>query len=362
MSRRLTTLPSDVVDLLRREFGILTSSLARSAGLDAGRLRRLARAGLLVELARGCYTDAHQFDDMNAWDRHKIMARAFAISCDSDSYLTGWSAVVNLGLWTLGQPPDLPTVVRPRAPGRGPSVTAHGRILVAELPAAHRVTMKRWGMTSTGWTATNLARTAAVPRALVVADSALREGANLDEVLPLMRRWDGISRARWVVEHADGNSESVLETLGRFTCLEYDLPLPVPNAWVGADEPEKRLDGLWPYHHAAFEADGGLKYNDRPDAADVVRAQHEREFYLRRLGLDFARFGASETYPDRSRLADKFRALLRDNPPRAQPIRWWKHVPGVGPVEPEPEDWPSPHPRGIVLPAGWNRDLTGDGR
>lgn len=357
MGRHLTTLPSDVAELLRREYGILTTSVARDAGLDPGRLRRLARAGLLVELARGCYADAHRLSDAHEWERHKLNGRAFAISCGSDAHLIGWSAAANLGLWTLGRPPHLPTVVRPRAPGRGPSVTVHGRILVADLPHAHRLWIGRFGMMSVAWTAVDLARTAAVPRALVVADAALREGADMGAALPFMHGWDGISRARWVVQHADGNSESVLETLGRLTCLEYDLPLPVPNAWVGVDGPEKRLDGLWPYHHAAFEADGGVKYNNRPDAVAVVRAQHERDFYLRRLGLDFARFGAPDVYGDRSRLAGRFRALLHDNPPREEPVRWWKEVPGKGPVEPEPEDWPSPLPVGIVLPAGWDRDL-----
>jgi hypothetical protein len=56
-------------------------------------------------------------------------------------------------------------------------------------------------------------------------------------------------------------------------------------------------------------------------------------------------------------LAERFSALLRDNPARAEPIRWWKHVPGVGPVEPEPADWPSPHPVSVVLPAGWDVDI-----
>lgn len=58
---------------------------------------------------------------------------------------------------------------------------------------------------------------------------------------------------------------------------------------------------------------------------------------------------------NRAELAERFTALLRDNTGRERPIRWWKHVPGVGAVEPEPADWPSPGRTGIVLPAGWDR-------
>src|SRR5690554_987873 len=77
-------------------------------------------------------------NSMNAREQHKIKARPFAISCGSDAYPTGWSAVGNHGLWTLGRPPDLPLVVRPKASGRGPSVTAHGRIPVAQVPPGIR--------------------------------------------------------------------------------------------------------------------------------------------------------------------------------------------------------------------------------
>ncbi len=163
-------------------------------------------------------------------------------------------------------------------------------------------------------------------------------------VLPHMYRWPGTERARWVVDHADHCAESALESLGRFACLEELLPVPVSNAWVGHDRPVYRVDGLWPWHWAASEADGAIKYDDRPDASRIVAAKNEREWYLRRLGLDVARYDWALATAGRGELAARFGALLRDNPVRDVPIRWWQDVPGVGPVEPEPEDWPSPSP------------------
>jgi hypothetical protein len=358
MGRRATELPLAIADLLQRGGGLVTSAAARAAGVDPRRLQRLARAGRLTPLARGCYAATARVEGLNAWGLFRERARAFALTCGSDAFLVGCGAVANWRLWTLGRPPDLPTVVRPKAPGRGPSSTCWGRIHVAELAAVHQVRLGGWGLMSKAWTAVDLARTAPLPHALVVADSAARSGADLAAVMPCFQRWNGVARARFVVRHAEPNSESPLETLGRFTCMEFNLPMPVANAWVGADGPERRLDGLWPFHRAAYEADGAVKYNNRADAAQIVRAQNDREFRLRRLGLDFVRFGAVDVYPDRRPLADRFRALLFDNPPQAEPVRWWKNGPGGQPVEPAPEDWPSPFPQGLVLPAGWAEDLT----
>jgi hypothetical protein len=205
---------------------------------------------------------------------------------------------------------------------------------------------------SRAWAALEVARTSPLPDALVVADAAVRNGADLLEAVPFMRRWEGVSQAEWVATHANPNAESALETLGRFTCLEFALPMPACNAWVGDGHPRYRVDGLWPYHWSAFEGDGAIKYDNRPDASQVIAAQNEREWYLRRLGLDFARFRWELARWRRFELAERFRALLRDNPPRPSPIRWWKDVPGAGPVEPGPGDWPSPYPAAIALPTG----------
>lgn len=201
-----------------------------------------------------------------------------------------------------------------------------------------------------GWAAADVARISPLPHALIVADAVVRRGGDIHEAAAHMARWPGVHRARWVADHADACAESPIETLGRFACIEFDLPLPVSNAWVGVDRPTFRVDGLWPHHWAVFEADGAVKYDNRPDAAVIVAKQNEREWYLRRLGLDLVRFGWDLAAFRRGELAGRFAALLRDNPPRVQPVRWWKHDPGVGPVEPEPGDWPSPYAVPVALP------------
>lgn len=352
MPKRFTSLPADIVELLHRGHGLAHVRAARLAGVDESRLRRLAEAGKLRRLARGSYASTSMLRGLDEWQLHAVQARAFAMACGEDVYLCEWSAAVTWELPTMGTAPTRPTVLRPKAAGRGPTTTPHGRIRVPELPVEHRWRAGEIGVVSRGFAVVDLARTVPVADGLVLADAAIRAGTDLAAVTPLFSRWRGSHRAHWVVDHADGNAESPIETLGRFTCIEFGLPLPVSNAWVGQDGPERRVDGLWPHHWAAKEADGALKYDNRSDASAVVMAQNDREFYLRRLGLDLVRYGWQMAAYDRAGLAARFAALLRDNPVRPEPIRWWKNVPGVGPMQPEPSDWPSPYPVSITVPLG----------
>ena len=70
-----------------------------------------------------------------------------------------------------------------------------------------------------------------------------------------MHGWPGTDDATWVVEHADHRAETPLEYLGRLACIEGGLPVPLSNVWVG-------------------------------DGYPLL----EREWALRRLGLDVVRY------------------------------------------------------------------------
>ena len=334
--------------------GVVDPARVRAAGLSRHRLHRLAKAGLLTRLAPGSYAVASVAADLDAWGRFRLAARAFAWA-NQRTYLTGWAATVNWGLPTLGKPPPRPTGIRPTSHGGRTSHSRRGRILVADIPPQHLGYLDGVPIVGQTWAAADLARMAPLPHSLIVADRVVRGGGDLAGVLAQMGRWENVGRARWVAEHADPASESPLETLGRFAFIEYGLPMPVSNAWVGRDRPEKRLDGLLPWHWIALEGDGAIKYDNRDDATQIVRAQQAREFLLRRFGLEFARYGWPDVYPSRRPWVDRINALLAERPPRSTPVRWWKEVPGGRPVEPEQADWPKPDPCDIVLPVGWDR-------
>jgi Transcriptional regulator, AbiEi antitoxin len=352
MLKVLRAMPDDVRGLLRTHNGLFRLAEARQAGITHGRVRRLLDAHLLTRVGDGTYVSTAGYRTLDAWELYQVRGRAFSASCPA-AFLTGWSAVVMWRLPTVGSPPLLPVALRPRKGPGGSKVTPYGRIVLAHLPQHHRWRMGTTRLVSRAWAAVEVGRISPLPEALIVADAAKRTGADLAEAVQFMRRWEGVGQAEWVAKHANANAETALETLGRFICIEFALPMPVCNAWVGGGRPRFRVDGLWPFHWSVFEGDGAIKYDNRPDASRVIAAQNEREWHLRRRGLDFARYAWDLARWRRAELAGRFQALLRDNPPRSEPIQWWKDVPGVGPVEPEERCWPSPYPSPIVLPSSY---------
>jgi hypothetical protein len=272
VSSRLRHLPLDVAELLERCRGVVDIAIAARAGIDASRLRRLVAAGLLVRLAPGCYTSTAILAAASSWAEHRLRARAFALYSGDSTFLTGWSSAATWQLPAVGQAPKRVTAIRPDDAGHKVRRGPYGDIRTAAIPPGQARRVEGIGVMSPGWAVAEAARSGPVLPALVAADAAAAAGHDLRPVVPAMAGWLGVARARWVAEHADPRAESPLETLGRFTCLQFDLPLPVCNAWVGENEPEFRVDGLWPYHWVAFEADGALKYDNRPDASRIHRA------------------------------------------------------------------------------------------
>ncbi|WP_148262478.1 hypothetical protein [Hoyosella subflava] len=306
-----------------------------------------------MKLAHGQYTDPVFWAGLSNWDQYALASRAYVRSCGEDTYLRGWSAATQNGLPLLGQPPQLPEAARTGPKSEGNQRNQYGRTRRECIPGQHLRDYGGIPATGVGYTASTIALASSLPIALAIGDRALRRGANLKNAVRDMRGRSGIARARWVAEHATPSAESPLESVGRFAAYAGYLPLPIPNAWVGNGKPMFRLDGLWPWHWAGFEADGAVKYNNRPDAADVIANQQEREWVLRRLTLDLCRFGWKIAFGRLDELTLRFAQMLDANPVRDEPIRWWKHDPVLGPVDPEPSDWPSKHPSGIILPPRW---------
>lgn len=356
-------LPSDIAHILKRGSGVIDVATASAAGVDRQRLARLCRNGRLLRLAHGAYVSIEEYNDATPWEQYELKSRAYATSCAQFTFLAEWSAASVWNLPTIGEPPDLPVVIQHKARSTGSTTTERAHIRVANTPSDHWLLFGpenglQIPIMSPAWTVLDLARTAPVHHALAAVDAALHAGEPVQETAPLFAHWEGARRMQWVLEHADERAESPIETLGRFTCILYRLPMPVTNAWIGETRPERRVDGLWPWHWVAHEADGAVKYDNRADASSVVTAEKEREWRIRReLGIDVVRYDAGLAFRQRKELAARFATVLANNPPRSEPIRWWKHERDRGPVTPEPFDNPSPEPTAIIMPAAWSRTV-----
>lgn len=188
-------IPADVRELLRRYNGVLLTADAQRAGIPRSRLSRLVANGQLTRLVQGAYASADEFENVDEWQRFAMRSRAFGLLSAPASYLTGWACTAIRGYPTLGRPPKLATVVRPKDPQRWPFTGIGGRVLVAHVPKQHRRRDGRLSIVSDEWAVVDVARTARLPDSLVVADVAVRRGLDLAGVLPHMHRWEGIGTA-----------------------------------------------------------------------------------------------------------------------------------------------------------------------
>lgn len=313
-------IPPDIAALLVTGSGVLSRRDAERAGISPDRLEHLTRTGLLYRPWRGHYAGTAQ---RTAWEAYALRVRAVQRAAPPDAYATRSSALPAYRLPVLGPPPGTVVHVRPKQEGAWPVSDGARRILVAELPEQDRRMVDGLRVCSPARVAADLARTSPMPPALVAADAVLHHGlatpAELADEAGRQADWPGGRKVLQVVTASDGGAETPLESLGRLSCIEAGLPVPLSNVWVGDGRPEFRLDHLWPYAWLAGEGDGWGKYGD----PNEIWSEKEREWRLRRLGLDVVRYGWRLAHGNRPELAARFLAALSRPGIPAEPITWW---------------------------------------
>jgi hypothetical protein len=313
-------LAEDIADLLTSDHGGTTGPAAERVGVSPDRLERLVAHGRLTRVRRGAYGASVR---LAPWVAYAREVRAALLVSHEDSWATRWSGVVAHELPHLGSPPALVHLVRDKAPGVRPARHGRTRTLVATLPVASRTVSAGMRTCVAQRVALDLARHASFAEALVVADAVLHRGlvtpADFAAEAERHAPWPGGRRAGRVARHADLGAENPLETLGRLACIEFDLPVPLSNVWVGDAHPEHRVDHLWPDHWLVGEGDGLDKYDDR----GVIEAEKERQWRLEQLGLTVVRYGWRLAYSRRPVLAARFAERLQRPGIPLDPCRWW---------------------------------------
>ena len=309
----LSALRQDLRLLESTQHGLIVASQARELGFSDKVLRRLERDDELCQLSSGVYVDRKWFDVQPAWSQFGLRSRAWTISSRHDAHAGDFSAAAVLGLPMWDQPPALPRIIRPGSAHNGHSRTPNGRIRYAWLPPQHRWPFSGISVTSAAYTCIDIIRMGTRLQGLTVADYALAVGITLEELYDIaehLQFYKGMEAVHWVLSRATGRSESPLESAGRLVCLTFDLPEVVVNPWIIGGPKPRRGDLLLPEYGIILEADGALKFNDRPDAAQIVMEQNDREREIRDLGFDFVRFDASLAVAKRAELAGRIRRLI----------------------------------------------------
>ena len=285
-----------------------------SAGLSAGRIRRLVRDGVLDRLRPGVYVSAATVTALvrNARDERARQAGEHLLRVAAALAVTGSpaagshrSAARIYGLGLVGRGPGAVTEIT-RSPGERAGHANRAGVLVhiAALPAEHvvshrgvpltpvpRTAISGVLLTSAPRTVIDLARTLPLAQGVAVADSALYAGltskSELSAIIGDCPRWPGLQRAREVTAFSDARSESVLESLSRAMFHQAGLPPPDLQVQVGDDgEIIGRVDFLWRRYRTIGEADGALKYQTPARA----RTQLERDARLRAAGYEVVHF------------------------------------------------------------------------
>jgi hypothetical protein len=129
------------------------------------------------------------------------------------------------------------------------------------------------------------------PRALATLDAALRSGAcsvaELDAAVREQKGRRGIVKVRDVLPHADGRSESAMESEARLVFIDGGLPPAVlQHEIVDHCGDLWRVDFAWPEAMVAAEYDS-MAWHANPTA---WKRDHIRTSRLRECGWDLVRF------------------------------------------------------------------------
>jgi hypothetical protein len=272
---------------------------ALAAGMPARQIDARVRSGQWTALRRGVYAETTLLP-ADAVERHAADVLAAVAATDQDVVASHESGAVLHQLRMFARyegPPVLSRVRKPRTDRPNRATPAE---LVSQIPEEHRTTVHEAPVTTLARTAVDLARKGPALSAIVVLDSALREGASreqLREVLRVCRGWPGSVRAAEYVEFADHRAESALESVGRWRM--YQLELPKPDLQVPLHDSAGfigRSDFYFEDLQTVGEADGMLKYRSDPEEEDdaapseALELEKLREDRLRDAGFEVFRF------------------------------------------------------------------------
>lgn len=265
----------------------------------AERLRR----GTWERLSRGAYLPASG----GGGPRERALARIVAVHgrLTAPHWFSHESAALIWGLPTW-RTPQLVHVRQDSHPSarRDRTIARHG----GAIDTAHLTTVGTLPVTDLEQTMVDCARTLPPLAGLVVADAALRTGADREQALAMLegvKGRNGVARARAVIELADEGSESPGETATRFVLLREGFPRPETQVRVDTRLGPFWADLGWEEWPVLLEYDGRAKYLT---SEDLVR-EKRRQDAVTETGRRMVRV-TKEDIGRRAALAVRVRALL----------------------------------------------------
>ncbi|MCA5892594.1 hypothetical protein LEP48_04395 [Isoptericola sp. NEAU-Y5] len=286
-------------------------------------IARRTATGDLQRVRKGVYLAPVDEDGPARARRAEVLRRVRAVQLRLTTayWYSHTTAAVLHGCWTW-RLSDAVHVTQLRAPNAEQSRERGLRRHWTALPPRDRTTIDGLPATTLERTVVDCARTLPPDQGLVVTDSALRGGADLDVLCAILdesagRR--GVRRAREVVDLADPRSESPGESLLRWVVHDAGLPTPEAGHRTMTRRGDVWLDLAWPERKVALEFDGAVKYSggDYGDPAGRVFAEKLRQDALEEAGWLVVRVTWDDLHQAEA-LAARIRAALRTRSPRSR--------------------------------------------
>lgn len=248
---------------------------------DAHGLAARHRRGEVERVRWGAYLPSAPTQGPARDARRRMLARVEAVHAQLvvPHWFSHESAAVLWGCDTVRLPEavHLTQDGRPARRGRDAVIRHHGGV-----PGPERAEVHGLPVTSPERTVLDCASSLTPDRALVIADSALRRGADadaIDRMLGARAGRRGVARARAVLALADGRAESSGESLVRLAVHDHGLPAPDLQVPVRTRRGRFLLDLGWVVPRVGVEFDGFVKYTGAfgSTAPEAVFAEKQRQ-------------------------------------------------------------------------------------
>lgn len=267
-------------------------------GVSRRRLETFVRSGELVRVRRGVYVARRDIPSGVAAteDRIALRAKAAATGHRDGTVLSHVSALALHGLPVYDLDASRVTTTRQRS-GSGTRAgdfavchSAHLDGAITEVDGIPVTTVAR--------TVVDVARQRRFSGALCAADAALKTGlcslADLRDELDAAARRSGIAHARAVIDFADGQAESVLESISRLAVHRLRLPAPELQVELKLSSGRvARVDLFWKEFNLVGECDGVAKYGAERGVErvrEVLEEEKERQIEIESDGFRVSRW------------------------------------------------------------------------
>lgn len=292
--------------------GIFLRRQAAAAGYTPRELDVLtsARHGPWTRIRYGVYAESAFWSGLTPRERRLLLDSAALLVCDSGTVLSHSSAALRLAYDLLDDDDGLTHVIRLREHERRVTRVQSGiKHHCGRLDPSDCCEVDGLRVTSPSRTVLDVAAEFGYESGLVCADSALRSGMSLDDLVAELaaRSWDrSLPTLQRVVGDVDGRAESALETIARIRLRGFGIGDLTPQFEIGLPGGGvARTDLYSRLLHHVFECDGRLKYRTESGqpSEEVLWREKRREDLIRGLGFGFSRLTWADVMPDaRSRL------------------------------------------------------------